>query len=297
MFDTENENTTNAVINKIEIIDTRNSVQAIATAIVSTAGTIQSISIAESGVGYSTNPIVSIQNPIGVGSTGKSVLVSSISSGSVNSISVASPGFGYTFTNPPLVLIGPPTAKRQYVSGVTYSGDYGIISGIKTTNVGFASTGLVFDLYIPQNSYLRNSAVTDPIIIQSQILQNYYFKVSNSKIGSGVTSLSRDGSVIGVGTTGIDNVYQVISVSSASTDVYGVGNATVTRVVVSVNSYNGISGFGYSAYYGDYSWGLITTSGIEEEFNVDTGYGVVGLNSTPTVRRYNSLRIQNYNSI
>jgi len=297
MFDTENENTTNAVINKIEIIDTSNLVQAIATAIVSTAGTIQSISIVESGVGYSTNPIVSIQNPIGVGSTGKAVLVSSISSGSVNSISVTSPGFGYTFTNPPLVLIGPPTAKRQYVSGVTYSGDYGIISGIKTTNVGFASTGLVFDLYIPQNSYLRNSAVTDPIIIQSQILENYYFKVSNSKIGSGVTSLSKNGSVIGVGTTGIDNVYQVISVSSASTDVYGVGNATVTRVVVSVNSYNGISGFGYSAYYGDYSWGLITTSGIEEEFNVDTGYGVVGLNSTPTVRRYNSLRIQNYNSI
>lgn len=297
MFDPNNENTTNAVINKIEIIDNSDLVQAIATATVSAAGTIQSISIVNGGVGYSTNPIVSIQTPVGVGSTGKAILVSSISSGSVNSVSVTTPGFGYTFTNPPLVFIEPPAVNREYINGVSYFGDYGIISGIKTTNVGFASTGLVFDLYIPLNSYLRNSAITNPIITESEIKENYYFKVSNSKIGSGVTSLTKDGSVIGIGTTGIDNVYQVISVSTASTDVYGVGNATVVRVVVSVNSYNGISGFGYSAYYGDYSWGLITVSGTENSYAVGSNYGVVGLNSTPLVRRYNSLRIQNYDSI
>jgi hypothetical protein len=45
--------------------------------LVSIAGTIQSINIIDGGVGYTTNPIVSIQSPIGIGSTGKASLQSS----------------------------------------------------------------------------------------------------------------------------------------------------------------------------------------------------------------------------
>jgi hypothetical protein len=296
-FDSETENVDNSTINKIEIIDNKTISQAICTAIVSSAGTIQSINVVDGGVGYLTSPQVSIQSPVGVGTSGKSILSANISFGSVDSISVVSPGFGYTQSNPPLVLVESPNIKREYLNNVSYSGDFGIISGIQTTSVSFASTGLVFDLYIPEYSYLRNSAVTNPPIISSQLLQDYYFKVSKSKVGLGVTSLDRDGNIIGIGTTGIDNVYQVISVSSASTDVYGVGSATVLKVVVSVLSYDGISGFGYSSYYGDYSWGLINTPETKNSFDVGTNYGVVGINTTPTVRRFNSLRIQNYNSI
>ncbi len=296
-FDSDLENTTEAIINKIEIIDNTNVSSAIATAIVSAAGTISSISILSGGVGYTTNPSVSIQSPIGIGTTGISVLRSSISSNSVNSINVVSPGFGYTQTNPPIVLVESPSVKREYITGVNYRGDFGIITGIKTANVGFASTALIFDLYIPQESYLRDSSINNPSITASQLQENYYFVVSNSKVGNGVTSLRKDRSIIGIGTTGIDNVYQIISVSSATTSVYGIGNTTVTQVTVSISSYGGLTGLGFSNYYGDYSWGLIEIPSIRNSFTVNTAYGVVGLNSTPVVRRYNSLRISNYNSI
>ena len=297
VFDPENENVSNNIINKIEIIDNSQIISAIATAIISPSGTLDSINIIEGGVGYTTNPSVSIQSPIGIGSTGRAILQSSITAGIVTSVDILSPGFGYTSTNPPLVFVEPPTLKKEYVKDVSYFGDFGIITGIKTTSVGFASTALIFDLYIPQDSYLREISVTNPTITQSQILENYYFKVSNSNVGNGVTSLRKNGSVIGIGTTGIDNIYQVISVSTGTTDVYGVGSATVKKVTVSVSSYNGLTGVGYSSYFGDYSWGVINVPSISNEFLVDSNYGVVGLNSTPTVRRYNELRIQNYNDL
>ena len=297
VFDPETENTTENIINKIEIIDNSNLISAIATAIVSVGGTIESIDIINGGVGYTTNPIISIQNPIGIGITGKAELFSTISEGSVIFIGVSSSGYGYTATNPPIVHVEPPVLTKEYIDKVSYLGDFGIISGISTTNVGFASTALIFDLYIPQDSYLRNSALVDPIIEESQLLENYYFQVSNSKVGSGLTSLRKDGSVIGVGTTGIDNIYQVISVSTGTTDVYGIGSATVVKVTVSVSSYNGLTGIGYSSYFGDYSWGLINVPTTTNSFSVNTEYGVVGLNSTPIVRRYNQLRIQNYNNL
>ena len=121
--------------------------------------------------------------------------------------------------------------------------------------------------------------------------------IVDTSVGNGVTSLRSDGSVIGFGTTGIDNIYQVISVSTATTDAYGAGSATVTKVTVSVSSYNGLSGIGYSSYYGDYTWGVINVPNTTNSFSVDSNYGVVGLNSTPIVRRYNQLRIQNYNDL
>lgn len=297
LFDSETENVQESITNKIEIIDNSTLSVAIATAIVSDAGTIQSIDIVDGGVGYTTNPIVSIQSPIGIGSIGVASLVSNITSGIVTSIIVTSPGFGYTSTNPPLILLESPKLTKEYIENVSYLGDFGIISGINTANVGLASTALVFDLYIPQDSYLRNLSITDPIITESQLEVGYYFKVSNSNVGNGVASLRDDGTIIGIGTTGIDNIYQVISVSTGTTDVYGVGGATVAKVTVSVSDYNGLTGIGYSNYYGDYSWGLINIPNIANSFFVGNEYGVVGLNSTPIVRRYNQLRIQNYNNL
>ena len=297
IFDPEIENAAENIINKIEIVDNSNLISAIATAIVSIGGTIESINIINGGVGYTTNPVVSIQSPIGIGTSGKAKLFSNISGGSVSFIGISSSGYGYTSTNPPIVHIEPPKLTKEYIDKVSYSGDFGIISGINTANVGFASTALIFDLYIPQDSYLRNSTLVDPIIEESQLLEDYYFQVFNSKLGSGLTSLRKDGSIIGIGTTGIDNIYQVISVSTGTTDVYGVGSATVVKVAVSVSDYNGLTGIGYSSYFGDYSWGLINIPNITNSFFVPSDYGVVGLNSTPVVRRYNQLRSQNYNDL
>lgn len=297
IFDPETENTTENKINKIEIIDNSRLASAIATAIVSTGGEIETIDITDGGVGYTIDPTVSIQNPVGIGTSGRAKLFSNISGGSVSFIGISSSGYGYTTTNPPIVHIEPPTLTKEYIDKVSYFGDFGIISGINKASIGLASTALIFDLYIPQNSYLRNSSLINPTIEQSQLLEDYYFKVSNTKIGNGLTSLRKNGTVIGIGTTGIDNIYQVISVSTGTTDVYGVGSATVLKVTVSVSDYNGLTGIGYSSYFGDYSWGLINFSNIKNSFSVNTDYGVVGINSTPIVRRYNQLGIQNYNDL
>ena len=44
---------------------------------------------------------------------------------------------------------------------ISYSGDHGIITGIGTTSLGgVAVTGLVFDLVIPSDSFLRKSEFT-----------------------------------------------------------------------------------------------------------------------------------------
>lgn len=293
IFDANNENTEYDVISVIEIIENTDLIPAIGTAIVSASGTIQSINIINSGYGYLNPPEISIQSPVN-NILGIASLSSNISSGSLSNIIVENPGYGYTSTNPPLVLIEEPKRDIEVMRNVNYFGDHGIITGVKETTVGYAQTGLILDLYIPLDSYLRNSLVTDPTIPASTIKENDYLKVSNSSIGSGVTSLRKDGSVIGIGTTGIDNIYQVISVSYASTDVYGYGTQNVAQVVVSISTYSGISGFGYSSYYGDYSWGLIEVEGANKNWNVDNNYGVVGLNSTPVIRRFNRYRTRNY---
>ena len=298
LFDPENENVDKNFVDKIEIIDNSELVVAIATAVVSIGGTIEKIDIINGGNGYLTNPNISVQNPIGVGESGKCSLESYITSGIVTSIKVSSPGYGYTFTNPPILLIEPPKVLREYVENVSYSGDFGIISGIAKTNVvGLASTALIFDLYIPQDSYLRDLFVTNPIISESQLKEGYYFKVSDSPVGNGVTSLRTDGSIIGIGTTGIDNIYQAVSVSTGTTDVYGVGTDTVLKVTVSISDYNGLSGIGYSSYYGKYSWGLIEDVNAKNSFVVNNNNGIVGLNSTPIVRRYNRFNYKNYNDL
>ena len=73
--------------------------------------------------------------------------------GTVSAITVSSPGTGYTTTNPPVVLIEKPRTPVEEIKTVTYTGDFGIISGVSTTSVGVASTGIVFDLVIPSDSH------------------------------------------------------------------------------------------------------------------------------------------------
>jgi len=306
IFDPQQENispTSPEILKTIQIIDNSELVSAAATAIVSAAGTIQSIVISNGGVGYTTSLLkpeisASIQYPIGIGKSGVATLKTNLVGGSISSIDVISPGFGYTQTNPPLVLIEERSAKVNEIKNVSYLGDFGIITGIATTSVGLASTGLVFDFFIPNDSYLRNINVNNPTTNTSNISENYYFKLSNSKVGSGLTSLRSDGSIIGIGTENIDNIYQAISVSAATTEVYGGGTEDVIKVTVSVSDYNQIdSSIGYGTYFGDFSWGLIEIPTIDNEYSVSPEYGVVGLNTTPTIRRVNRLRFANYDNI
>jgi len=284
---------------KLILIDQDIIVGGIATALVSIAGTISSIVISDGGVGYTTTPTVTISDPIGIGTT-RATATATISSGSVTSISIDYPGYGYTTTNPPSVLIEQPPPKYEIIDNVSYEGDFGIIVGVNSTSVGVASTGIVFDFFIPQDSFLRDLNINTVGIATtgvSGIQTGYYFIIDNSNIGYGVTSLRQDGSVVGLGSTFIDNIYEVASVSIAQTDVAGVGLTYVAQVTVSLDSYNGLSGFGFSSFYGEYSWGRLSSFVRldPKEFTIYNN-GILGISTSPTIQRVNPLKYRNYNT-
>jgi hypothetical protein len=301
--------------NKIKIISQDPLVSAAASVVVSSAGTISEINILNGGYGYSYAPTVSIASPVGSGISlpmtsyrfGSTIPVglgsvasftSTISvNGTVSSINITNAGSGYTSSYPPIVMIEPPNPKVEVISNVSYEGDFGIISGIKTTSVGVASTGIILDLYIPQNSFLRNTTIVGTAITLSGIQTGYYFVVYNSNVGKGVTSLNSTGSIVGVGSTFLDNIYRVSAVSIGQSSVPGVGVTYVTKVTVSLSNYNGLTGLGFSAFYGEYSWGRIfgLNRSIPQTFSIYNN-GIVGISTSPIVQRYNPLKYQNYNT-
>jgi hypothetical protein len=188
--------------------------------------------------------------------------------------------------------------KSQIVKNATYSGDYGIICGVQSTTYS-GNPAFIFDLFIPINSTLRdNISMNNNAITASQIQQNNYFKIYDTRVGSGVSTLRQNNTVIGIGTTFIDNIYQVASVSIGQTLVPGIGLTNVAKVITKVNNYSGIttSQFGYNSYHGKFSWGIISVPPgyITKEFIINNTNGVVGLNSTPIIRRVNPLKFDSY---
>jgi hypothetical protein len=283
---------------KITIISQDNKIGSYATSVVSSGGTISSILLSSGGYGYESSPDVSIQSPVGLGDTQKANATALITSGIVTSIKISYGGIGYTSTNPPSVLIAPPTIKKESDSVQSYQGDFGIIVGISTGSfVGIASTAIVFDLFIPHDSYLRDSSITG-ITTLSGIQTGYYFVVSNSNVGKGVTSLDSSGSIVGVGTTYLDNIYIANSVSIASTSIPGIGMTYIRKVIARVSSYNGLSlnGIGVTNFYGEFSWGRITLSERSEEntYNAYTLKGISGITTGSIVTRYSPLKYLDY---
>jgi hypothetical protein len=198
-----------------------------------------------------------------------------------------------------VILIEYPKFDTETITNVNYSGDFGIITGVATTSVGIATTGLVFDLFIPLTSPLRSSAYMGPSGIQtiSNIAGGYPFVVYNSNVGNGVTSLNLSGSTYCIGTSFLDNVYEAVSVSIATTSVVGYGTTYVAKVVVSLSSYNGLSGIGFSNFYGEYSWGKIrnfSRSGIAKSFTPNLNNGITGILTSPTVSRKTPLKTVGY---
>jgi len=295
-FNAINENNTSLSFQKdITLISQDPKVAAAATAIVSAAGTISSIILSDGGVGYTNSPTIIIENPVGLGTTQRASAITSITSGIVTSISITGPGTGYVVSNPPVVLIESPTFQFENNTVISFEGDFGIISGISTTSVGVASTGIVFDFVIPKDSFLRNPSITGVTTI-SEIQTGYYFVINNSNVGKGLTSLNSLGTTVGVGSTFLDNVYQVASVSIAQTSVTGLGVTYVAKVTVSVSDYNGLTGIGFSNFYGEYSWGRVVLGNRIKDnlYNAYTLSGYTGIATGTILRRTNPLKYLNY---
>ena len=332
-FDNQKENATNNYISQIEIISQEVLVAAAATAIVSAAGTISSIIISNGGFGYSIAPFVTISNPVGLGTTVRAIAASSISiGGTVSSIQITSPGTGYTSSNPPVVLIGSPSHTKETIKNLSYYGDFGSIVGSGKTNVGVGSTGIILDLFIPINSPLRDTSIVGTAITVSGIFGGDYFVVTNSNIGFGITSLYANNAILGIGSTAIDNIYEVASSSIMKRIVPGIGVTYVNRVTVNISSTNG-EDFGryftgistdeftgtfdsnkisfdstlftydrdirlQSEYYGSFSYGKIVVNengrALPKSFNAYTINGVSGISTSALISRKNPLKYRNY---
>ena len=304
-FNPQNEsNVSTSFQNSIVLTSQDSLISAAATAVVSSAGTISSIVVTDGGVGYTTTPSVSIASTIGIAvTTSRAEASATISLGTVTGIAVTNPGFGYTNSNPPVVLIESPTVVKEINSVVSYSGDSGIVVGFGTTTIS-TNPHLIFDLFIPNNSYLRNSTIVGSSTTLSGISTGDYFVINNSNVSVSNTSfnsISIDGSSIGIGTTFADTVYQVNSLQTVSRIVAGVGTTSISRVFVRVSgmtttSYSGT--ISTSSYFGDYSWGKILLPARSEEntFNFYGNNGTSGITTSAIVTRSSPLKYKNYSA-
>ena len=311
-FNAKNENSVSTEFQKkIVFYGNAERLAAGATDVVPDNGTISSVAISTGGRGYTSAPTVTIQNPVGLGTTCRAEATATITNGVVSGITVTNGGdttyngvgIGYTHANPPVVLIGADPTLTETNTITYYAGDCGYISGVGTTSLaGVAVTGLVFDMVIPPDSWLRDNDTTQGStggINTCGLTTGDFFLVTNSNVGHGLTSLNTVNGTVGVGTTYIDNVYRVAHFTpGVGTDAMGYGSTTVTQIVVSVNSLNGLTGLGYSMYFGDYSWGRLQLNDRQKsrEYSVNTTNGVTGIETGPFIQRESALKTQSYST-
>ena len=305
-FDSQNENDLDTTFqNKINFVTQESKSGAAATAIVSGLGTISSIVISDGGVGYTT-ATVSIASTIGIGTTTQafgSVIISA--GGAVTGVAITSPGVGYTNTNVPQVLISPPSPQSKLETNtlLNYAGDSGVIVGVGTTT-NSTQPQLIFDLFIPFDSDLRNSTLTGTAVTLSSLSTNDYFMVFESNAGTAstsITSLDSAGSTtVGIGTSFIDNIYAVQATEDIQKNISGI-TTYVRRVFVNTQSLMTYgSGITTSNYMGEYSWGRmkLTSRTAANSYTAYTlgGIGTMtsGISTSMMVQRFNPLKSKNY---
>jgi hypothetical protein len=248
----------------------------IVTAIVSSAGTIQSLSITNPGVGYAGNESIKISNPyygigIGIGTTATAQLV--ISNGSILNASITNSGFGYTNTNPPQIIIEQPNIEFEEVSDANVViGFDGVITGISTVSGIGTDLALRFTLFTSGADY-DDLSVGDPI---------YIF---DTQVGTGLTTIdNNETQIVGISTTHLDNIYYVHGLN------------TLTGIITcNISKNSNIVGIGttgtLSNPVGKFSWGKI--SGFNRSSN-PISIGVSGLNVSSGLSTYPTVQRKGY---
>ena len=335
-FDPTNENPDQDIRatlqDKITIVNQDLKVGALASATISN-GAVDSISLSNIGDGYGSVPNVSIQTPVGLGSTATATAV--VTNDTVTSINVSYGGTGYTTA--PQVLIDPPPLVSETDDVLSYNGDSGTVVGFGTT-VASNIDKLIFDFYIPQNSYFRDSNIVGTAITVSGISIGDYFVIDNSNVGfaeTAIVSRGIDNVAVGTGISFFDNVYQVesatvVSIANTSIGISTVGTA-LTSIVRVETRISGLSTFNFSnsqAYWdstvytfdnsgeaitqgvgytggfmnrpflGNFSWGRIELQG-RSELNAYPFYGeggVLGISTSALVTRTTQLKAKNYDT-
>lgn len=216
-----------------------------ARATVSPSGTIQDIIITNPGSGYTGASVqVKFAKPprigVGIGTTATATL--SVVNGLVSlPATITNPGFGYSVANPPQIIIPSPKVKFELLRGCSnITGFSGAITSISTC------PGIGTNLALKFNLYAQNSLLFEDIEV------GYPIYIFNTTVGTGITSINiLNSDVIGIGTTGVDNIYYI----NAFDSVTGIATCNIrsnTNVV-------GLSTTGSSTYpVGKFSWGKIS---------------------------------------
>ena len=262
------------------IVDSVDPVSAAVTAVVSAAGTVQSLNIVTAGAGYTGSSVeVKIGAPkqigVGIGTTATATI--SVVNGSLSgTANITNPGLGYSLTTQPKVIVPFPTPTYENVTDITtVQGFSGIVTGI-TTTTGTGGNPLAIKFFLNSTSFTGLNA-------------NYPICVIDTTVGNGVTSIDGgDASLVGIGTTFLDNIYYVHSISASG------GNAEVVSNIKSDSSVTGIAITGSTAQpVGRFSWGKL--SGItrsSDPVSIGVTGLIVGFNTTnsglstfPTIQR------------
>jgi len=260
------------------IVDSTNPVAAAFTATVSVGGTIQALTITNSGSGYvGSTTSISISSPhaIGAGIGGTATATATISNGKITGTTITNPGFGYTTTAIPQVLISLPNAiKEKIVTIPTVQGFDGSITAIGVTGGVNHDTAIFFKI----NADLTNN----PNSVLTDLKVGYPVYISGTQVGHGVTSVvSDDSTVVGIGTTCVDNIYFINQYNE------GVGIITC-NIMTGVNT-AGIDTSGRDM--GIFSWGRF--SGFSRDNNA-ISIGVTGLTVDSGLTTYPSIQRRDF---
>ena len=273
------------------IVESTDLVAAGLTAIVSVAGTIQSLDITNAGKGYVGSAItVSIAAPatnnyysITTSTTPPSGLTTatatvSVSNGSLNTVTITNPGFGYTQTKPPQVIAPSPTLKKEDIDLITnVQGFDGDVIGIAVTGgVNGNATAIKFTL-----SEDTGAGSGNPKGVFSNLQVGYPVYIFDTNVGHGVTSVFSDGAVVSTGTTCLDNVYLIDDINLSNKSI-------ICNIMTGVNTTGVVtSSTGFS---GRFSWGRLTGNGLVRSSN-PISIGVTGktlysgISTFPTIQR------------
>ena len=207
--------------------------------------------------------------------------------GTISAITVTDGGFGYTPNTNPTVLLSQETITREQCNTVNISGDYGVITTAEYKASGPNSLPAI-ELTLDSDTFLNQAAFGN--IARSTIVAGDYFVVYNSRVGTagtGPTSIDKDSNIVGQGTTMIDNIYKVETVTNV--------NATTVKVACNVKSYaSGIVTTASGTNLGYYSFGKltnITRSSSPKSFSSNNLNGYVGVTTSSLVRRINPLAV------
>ena len=207
--------------------------------------------------------------------------------GTISAITISSGGFGYDTNATVEVLLSTEPVTIEVIRSADCDGDYGLVVGVGTSATGVGTDSPMVKFELDSDPFLDQAAFGN--IVRSGIADGYYFVIHDSVVGNGLTSINVDASVIGVGTTFIDNVYradQVVTSSSGIVTVYS-----------NVQSLAGLGTTSLSPRIGYYSWGRFygfsRSVTAPKSFTINNQNGYVGLTTAPIVQRVNPL-IESY---